>query len=147
MVECSPMARKTWVQSRVELYWRLKKWCLISPCLTLSIIRYVSRVKWSNPGQGVAYSPIPWCSSNWKGTLLGSPRLWSSTPWKQKQYLCANKLVLAHLGVKLPTSYSLTNHMYIYFNVCKQMTDIKLLLLHRNTWNLFTSCKQLINSK
>ena len=24
------------------------------PCLTLSIIRYVSRVKWSNPGKGVA---------------------------------------------------------------------------------------------
>ena len=24
------------------------------PCLTLSIIRYGSRVKWSNPGKGVA---------------------------------------------------------------------------------------------
>ena len=27
---------------------------LIPPCLTLSILRYVSRVKWSNPGKGVA---------------------------------------------------------------------------------------------
>ena len=27
---------------------------LILPCLTLSIIRYVSKVKWSNPGKGVA---------------------------------------------------------------------------------------------
>ena len=26
------------------------------PCLTLSIIRYGSRVKWSNPGKGVALS-------------------------------------------------------------------------------------------
>ena len=26
------------------------KWYLIPPCLTLSIIRYGSRVKWSNPG-------------------------------------------------------------------------------------------------
>ena len=39
---------ETWVQSQVELYQRLKKWYLISPCLTLSIIRYGSRVKWSN---------------------------------------------------------------------------------------------------
>ena len=30
------------------------KWYLIPPCLTLSIIRYGSRVKWSNPGKGVA---------------------------------------------------------------------------------------------
>ena len=31
--------------------------------LTLSNIRYVSRVKWSNPGKGVAPSPTPLCSS------------------------------------------------------------------------------------
>ena len=37
------------------------------PCLTLSIIRYGSRVKWSNPGKGVAPSPTPWCSSYQKG--------------------------------------------------------------------------------
>ena len=42
------------------------------PCVTLSIIRYGSRVKWSNPGKGVAPSPTPWCSSYRKGTL-GSP--------------------------------------------------------------------------
>ena len=46
-----------------------KKWYLISPCLTLSIIRYVSRVKWSHPRKGVVPSPIPWCSSYWKGSL------------------------------------------------------------------------------
>ena len=33
-------------------------------------IRYVSRVKWSNPGKGVAPSPIRWCSSYWKGSFL-----------------------------------------------------------------------------
>ena len=37
--------------------------------------------------------------------------------------------------------------MYIYLNVCKQMTDIQLLLLHSNTWNHLTVCKQMINSK
>ena len=46
------------------------KWYLIPPCLTLSNIRYVSRVKWSNPGNGVAPSPKPRCSSYWKGSLL-----------------------------------------------------------------------------
>ena len=40
-----------------------KKCYLIPPCLTLSNIRYVSKVKWSNPGKGVAHSPTPWCSS------------------------------------------------------------------------------------
>ena len=52
----SPMARETWVQSQVESYQRLKKLYLILPCLTLSIIRYRSRVKWNNPGKGVAPS-------------------------------------------------------------------------------------------
>ena len=39
------------------------------PCSTLSIIRYGSRVKWSNPGKGVAPSPTPRCSSYWKRRL------------------------------------------------------------------------------
>ena len=47
---CSRMVRETGVQSQVESYQRLEKWYLIPSCLTLSIIRYVSRVKWSNPG-------------------------------------------------------------------------------------------------
>ena len=38
-------ARETWVQSQVESYQRLKKWYLMPPCLTLSIIRCGSRVK------------------------------------------------------------------------------------------------------
>ena len=40
------------------------------PCLTLSIIRYGSRVKLGNPGKGVAPSlPTSWCSSYQKGSL------------------------------------------------------------------------------
>ena len=39
------------------------------PCLTLSIIRYGSKVKWSNPGKRVAPSPTHWSSSYWKGSL------------------------------------------------------------------------------
>ena len=67
--ECSRMIRETWVQSQVESYQKLKKWYLIPPCLTLSIIRYTSRVKWVHPGKGEAPSPTPWCSSYWKGNL------------------------------------------------------------------------------
>ena len=39
------------------------KWYLILPCLTFSNIRYVSRVKWSSPGERVAPSPTPRFSS------------------------------------------------------------------------------------
>ena len=69
-VECLLMVWETKVQSQVESYQKLfKKWYLIPPYLTLSIIRYISRVKWSNPGKGVAPSPTPWYNSYWKGSL------------------------------------------------------------------------------
>ena len=79
LVLFSPMVRETWVQSQVESYQRLKKWYLMPPCLTLSIIRYGTRVKWSNPGKGVAPSPTPWCSKLSKMEPSGHRRLWSPT--------------------------------------------------------------------
>ena len=68
-VESSPMARETRVRSQVASYQRLKKWYLLPPCLTLSIIRYISSVKWSNLGKGVAPSLTPPFSSYWKESL------------------------------------------------------------------------------
>ena len=68
-LECSPMVRETWVQSLVESYQRLKKWYLVPPCLKLSIIRYRSRVKWSNSGNGLESSPTHQCSSYLKGSF------------------------------------------------------------------------------
>ena len=73
------MAQEIWVQSQVESYQRLKKWYLMPPCLTLRIIRYGSRVKWSNPGKGVAPTPTPRCSKLSKREPSGHPRLWSPT--------------------------------------------------------------------
>ena len=70
------MARETWVRSQVESYQRLKKWYLMPPCLTLSIIRCGSRVKWSNPEKGVAPSPTHWCSKLSKREPSGHPRLY-----------------------------------------------------------------------
>ena len=64
------MVRETKVQSQVASYRKIKKWYLILPGLTLSIIRYLSRVKWSKPEKGLAPSPTHWCCSYWKGSLL-----------------------------------------------------------------------------
>ena len=58
------MVQETRVQSQVKSFQRLKKWYLMPSCLTLSIIRYVSWVKWSNPRNGVVPYPIPQCGSN-----------------------------------------------------------------------------------
>ena len=66
-LECSQIARETGVQNQVIL--KTQKWYLMPPCLTLSIIRYGSRVKWSNPGKGAAPSPTSCCSSYWKWSL------------------------------------------------------------------------------
>ena len=57
------------IQSQVESYQRLKKWYLMLPCLTINIIRWESRVKWSNPRNRVAPSPTHRCGSYWKGSL------------------------------------------------------------------------------
>ena len=42
---------------------KIQKWYFVRPCLTLSIIRYGSRVKWSNPGDGEVLSLTPWFGS------------------------------------------------------------------------------------
>ena len=46
--------------------WGLPRFSVQTP---LFYKRYGSRVKWSNPGNGVAPSPTPRCSSYWKWSL------------------------------------------------------------------------------
>ena len=53
---------------------KTKKWYLMPPWLTLSIIRYKSRVKWSNPGNRVAPYPNLGVVAIEKGAS-GRPRL------------------------------------------------------------------------
>ena len=67
-LECSPMVWDTGVQSWSSHTKDSKKWYLMPPCLTLSIIRYESRAKWSNLKRASS-SPIPWCWCYWKGSL------------------------------------------------------------------------------
>ena len=43
---------------------------VLDAALLNTIVKWGSRVKWSNPGKGVAPSPRPQCSSYWKGSLL-----------------------------------------------------------------------------
>ena len=62
-VEFSPLIQETEVQFHVESYQRLKKWYLMPPCLTTNILRYVSNVKWCNPGKSVGSSSITRFSS------------------------------------------------------------------------------------
>ena len=78
-LECLPMARETWVWSQVESYQRLKKMVLDSSFLNTQHYKYGSRVKWSNPGKGVAPSPTPWCRKLSKIEPSGHPRVWSPT--------------------------------------------------------------------
>ena len=69
-VECLPMTHETEVLiPDCVILKTQKKWYLICPCLTLSIIKYISKVKWSNPGKGVAPSPTPRYCSYWKRRL------------------------------------------------------------------------------
>ena len=39
------------------------------------------------------------------------------------------------------------SYVYIHLKVGKQITIGKLLLLHSNTWNYLTMCKQMINNE
>ena len=64
------MVRETWVQSQVESYQKTLKMVFDTSLLNTQQYRYVSSVKWSNPGKGVAPSPIPRYSSYWKWSLL-----------------------------------------------------------------------------
>ena len=57
------MARETGVESNQKL----KILYLTPPCLTFTIIWYVSRVKWSNLEKGVSPSPTPRYNGYWKG--------------------------------------------------------------------------------
>ena len=53
------------IQSRVNP--KTKK--IVLDAFLLNTQHYKVRVKWSNPGKGVAPSPTPWCSSYRKGSL------------------------------------------------------------------------------
>ena len=68
-LECSPMARETWVQSQVESYHRLKKMVLDASLLNTQHYKVWIKGKVEPSREGVAPSPTSWCSSYRKGSL------------------------------------------------------------------------------
>ena len=104
------MTRETLVQSQVESYQRLKKWYLMPTCLTLSIIRYGSRVKWSNPGKGVAPSSTPWCSSYRKGSL------WVTLDYGHQLYLLISQMFKMNRSINL-LIHTVNYYLVVYINV------------------------------
>ena len=55
-------------------------------CLTLSIVRLGTWVKWSNSGKGVVPYPAPWCSSYWK-FILPDCQVFSQPEWNYLNHL------------------------------------------------------------
>ena len=62
------MIRETWVQSQVESYQRLKI-IFDTSLFNTQHSKVRIKLKWSNPGKGIAPSPTLQCSSYWKGSL------------------------------------------------------------------------------
>ena len=92
---------------------KTQKWYLMLPCLTLSVIRYGSRVKWSNPGIGVAPFPTPRCSSYWKVTLWvtldnGRQLYWLTNHMHNHLTLCELLKLTFHSGKRIKNWPTLT---------------------------------------
>ena len=68
-IECLPMVQETRVQSQVKSYQRLKKMVLDTALLNTQHYKVSIKGKMEHPGNGVAPSPTPQCSSYWKGSL------------------------------------------------------------------------------
>ena len=62
-----------------------KKWYLTSPCLKISIIRYLSRVNGSNPSKWIEPVLTPWCSSYSKGNLCAALDYGHKLSWRYKK--------------------------------------------------------------
>ena len=68
-LECSPMARETWVQSQVESYQKTQKMVLDASLLNTQHYKVRIKGKVEPSREGVAPSPTHWCSSYRKGSL------------------------------------------------------------------------------
>ena len=112
------IARETGVRYHVESYQRPKKWYLMPPCLTFSIIRYGSRVKWSNARKEVAPFPTAWCSSYWKGIL------WVDLDNSHQLFIymniciCIYTLICMYIYMCVYVYTYMCVHIYIYMCVC-----------------------------
>ena len=111
VVECSSIVWETGVKSQVESFQRLKRWYLMPSCLTLSLIRYVSRGKWTNPGKGIAPFLTPWYSSSRKENL----RVTLDYVFYDYHRLSINyTLFNTYIYIYIYTHTHIHTHIYIY---------------------------------
>ena len=68
-LECSPMARETWVQSQVRVIPKTQKMVLDASLLNTQHYKERIKGKVEQSREGVAPSPTPSCSSYRKGSL------------------------------------------------------------------------------
>ena len=120
---------------------KTQKWYLMPPCLTLSIIRYGTRIKWSNPGKGVAPSTTPWCSSYRNGslqvTLANGHQLYFLLLPVKKLRLKSEWGFLVFLCVATIKISSYISSPWL------RLRSFWSTPVERNTWNHTTVCKQI----
>ena len=103
---------------------KTQKWYLMSPFLTLSIIRYGSGVKFVNPGKGVAPSPTSWCCSYRIGSLQ------VTFDYSCQVYFCffiasIYKIETLQLEIKLhQVSKNILKYIYIYIYIYEVYWDL-----------------------
>ena len=114
--------------------------------VALSTIRWRSRVKWSNPGDGVAPSPTPQCCSYWKGRLQvtldeGHPRLkWPTLLYFTYIYICVCECVCVCVCVCV----CMFVWIFWYINLCRLFIVKSIFILINNSisnnsiWHKYT---------
>ena len=110
------MVRATKVQFQIESYQRLKKCYSMTPCLTLCIIRYATRIRRINPRKGVVSSPTPRFSSYWKGSLrvaLDYGRLTYLLYIYMYIYAYINTYLIKHHRDRLSTHLAPSRHLSV----------------------------------
>ena len=106
---------KLGLQSQVKSYQRLKKWYLMLPGSTFSIIRYGSRVKWSNPRKRVEPPPTRRCFTYWKESLRAA--LDYGPPTYIYIYIYMRTYQSNQFYVRTMYTHTHTGHIYIYIYI------------------------------
>ena len=136
------MVRETGVQSQLESYQRLKKWYLMPPCLTLSVIRLGSRVKWFREwisallytsGVVAVEKRAFWSSSTtvanftyfiyFENLLVLDRKTWNhKVTWDHMEIICIREKFLLWYNCCPKNSYATTTQKWTY-NECNSLTS------------------------
>ena len=120
-VECSPMVRIDLSSIPGRVIPKTLKMVLDTSLLNTQQYKvFVSRVKWSHPGKGVAPFPTPRYSSCWKGSL------WVALNYGRQLYLlvCIKNLPTMKIFVNSAAVYSIHIYIYIYIYMWKYFVFI-----------------------